>query len=231
MSRRRNCSRLTLSTSTGTRGEAQFVCCNIYNGFVTLSPPDQLSKSSGPLYVPKSEPTVRLALLGQARNRRTRADGDARHPGAHADAGDARHAAVGPGAAGDAGRLALRHRHRRQAPALLFLHRRRPTAPAAARSAARYGDRVARFTNYTGDIVGGGREPRSSRSATCRAGTNTLTLTSSLPATTPVTARLVPIAPATALAVGAERQRQHRRLRAPLLHLRRGRGPGLHGAA
>jgi len=62
---------------------------------------------------------------------------------------------------------------------------------------------VARFSNYGGDLGGVALGTTSEAIGDLSAGSNTLTLFSSLPSPAPATARLVPLAPATALGVGS----------------------------
>jgi hypothetical protein len=194
---------LNLSTTTGTKGgECRSTEATSTTPASRSRPPSGTSKSSGPLYVQKSAAAVlSIYSIGQ---QPSDASGMLTFDIQATDAacGNARPAAFGLGAAGDADGLALRHRHRGKH--LLCASYIGPTDGAGFNQVrGTVWGPSAPFTNYGGDIVGMDQGTTVEVIGNLSAGTNTLTTDEPARRSDAATARLVPIAPPSALAVGA----------------------------
>jgi len=193
---------LNLSTTTGTKGGMQIDGGNIYNAGLALSPPSGTSKSSGPLYVQKSAAAVlSIYSIGQQPSDASGMltfDIQAPTPLA-ATLGQLLSVSVPPATLMDwRYDIATAGKH------LLCASYIGPTDGAGFNQVrGTVWGPSAPFTNYGGDIVGMDQGTTVEVIGNLSAGTNTLTLTNLLAAATPATARLVPIAPPSALAVGA----------------------------
>jgi len=193
---------MSLSTTTGTKGGMDIGGGNIYNAGLALSPPNGTSKSSGPLYVQKSAAAVlSLYSIGQQPSDASGAlTFDIQSPTPlPATLGTLLSVSVPP-----ATLLDWRYDIVTAGKHLLCVSYSGPTDGAGFNlvRGTVWGP-SAPFSNYGGDIVGMDRGTTVETLGNLAAGTNTLTLTSLLAAATPATARLVPIAPPAALAVGA----------------------------
>jgi hypothetical protein len=189
-------------TTTGLRGQAQIDGGSIYNGYVTVSPPNQLTNHSGPLYVQQNAAAV--LSLWAASHKPGEASGtvsldiEAPTP-TPAALGELLSVQVPPSTLVDwRYDIAVAGKH-----LLCYSYTGAVDTQGNTRIYGTVWGPVARFTNYGGDIVGGGQGTALETLGDLSVGMNTLTLFNTLPSSAPATARLVPIAPATTLAVGA----------------------------
>ena len=193
---------LTLSTTTGTKGQAQIDGGSIYNGALALSPPNGTSRSSGPLYVQQSAAAVlSLYSVGQQPSDASGTlsfDIQAPTP-LPATLGQLLSLPVPP-----ATLLDWRYDIATAGKYLLCYAYSGPTdSSGQALVIGTVWGPSARFSSYGGDLLGGGHGSSVESIGDLRAGTNTLTVFSGLAATAPMAARLVPLAAPTVLAVGA----------------------------
>jgi PKD repeat protein len=193
---------LRLATTTGLRAQAQIDGGSIHNGAIALSPPTQTTKLSGPLYVQQSAAAV-LSVYSTGHE-----PGDA----SGALAFDIEAPTPMPAALGELLSLQLppatlvdwRYDIAVEGRYLLcYAYTGAVDSGGNTRVRGTVWGPVARFSNYGGDLEGGGQGTTLETIGYLVAGANTLTLFSDLTAQAPAAARLVPLAPATALAVGA----------------------------
>jgi PKD repeat protein len=193
---------LRLSTSTGTRGTAEIAGGNIYNAGVALAPPNQTTVSSEPLYVQTSAAAVlslySTGLQPSDASGTLMLDVQAPTP-TPAALGALLSAPVPPATLLDwRYDIAVAGKH-----LLCYAYVGPTDSSGSTEIRGTVWGPSARFTNYGGDIAGGGQGTAIETIGDLRAGLNTLTLMSRVPAATTVAARLVALAPAAALAIGA----------------------------